>query len=193
MIVIGIDPGMEGALARFDSERNELDIVDMPIWRQSIGKTVRNRIDEVGIRDYFEVGKLFGIDLVVLEAVGGRPKQSASGAFVFGDGVGVLRATITCNRIAWEATPPSVWKRLMRVPVDKPGIRQAFLQRFPQYGHLIEGSLVTNGPLKGQRAIKDGRAEAAMLAMFGATHMQGKKPGADPVGKLVYDKARARS
>ena len=90
MSVIGVDPGSGGALALYDAKNDALDITDMPTATVTIGKSRRMRIDAVSLLEYFEVAKLMGAELVIIEAVGGRPGQSGMNAFTFGYGVGLI-------------------------------------------------------------------------------------------------------
>lgn len=172
MSVIGVDPGGSGALAHYDISANTLDVEDMPCWNMAVGKKVRKRIDGVALLEYFELKKMMGVQLVMIEAVGGRPKQSASSGYVFGFGVGLIYMACIATRLPIETVPPQTWKKLMRVPgkgkkaAEKSGktpkqIEGMIVQRadelFPNY------SGEWRGPRGGYRL---DRAEAAILARY---------------------------
>lgn len=173
MSVIGVDPGGTGALAHYDIAANTLDVEDMPIWNMAIGKgKTRKRIDAVALLEYFEVKKMQGVQLVMIEAVGGRPKQSASNAFVFGYGVGLIYMACVACRLPIETVPSQTWKKLMRVPGK--GKRQA--EKLGRTPKEVEGMIVQRadelypesrglwrGPRGGYRL---DRAEAAILARY---------------------------
>jgi hypothetical protein len=182
--VIGVDPGGTGALAHYDIASNTLDVEDMPVWSMAIGKgKTRKRIDGVALLEYFEMKKMMGVQLVMIEAVGGRPKQSASNAFVFGYGVGLIYMACVATRLPIETVPPQTWKKLMRVPGK--GKKQAekenrtpkqtegmIVQRadelFPAYSGLWRG------PRGGYRL---DRAEAAILARYAGDYaMRSTRP-----------------
>lgn len=162
MKVVGIDPGATGALAVFDTAVGLETIYDMPMWRQMIGKTSRPRVDTVQVADLFDVFGMLDVKLICMEAVGGRPRQSASAAFVFGYGVGLLMMAAIQSRIPVETVEPATWKKVMRVPKDDQGIVQRADQMFPEHRDQFRGP-------KG--AVKHDRAEAAMLAKYGADYL----------------------
>src|SRR5688572_15999903 len=98
MSVIGVDPGLNGALAYISDDGKDVHITDMPTWSMIVSKKARARVDAVGLIEYFELAKMMGVKLVMIEAVGGRPRQSASAGFVFGYSVGlVYMACVACK------------------------------------------------------------------------------------------------
>lgn len=166
-LILGVDPGNSGAFSVYDSDsRRIVDVKDMPIWYQAIGKNKRARIDMLELADMFEVYEMMGVRLMVLEAVGGRPRQGASSAFVFGYGIGLIYASAVYTRIPVETVPPASWKALMRVPGKAKADDTAILHRagemFPEDKHWFYGP-------KGGKMVD--RAEASMLARFGAEHV----------------------
>lgn len=161
--VIGVDPGFTGALACFDQTTGELRIDDMPTFQMSVGTRKRTRIDAVELIEYFELQKLCGAQLVVIEAVGGRPKQSAASAFQFGYGVGLLYMACISARIPIETVVPGTWKKLMRVPGKKDKNDGDIIKRADEvYPHHRE---LWRGPQGGRRV---DRAEAALIARYAA-------------------------
>jgi hypothetical protein len=160
--VVGIDPGATGALAIFDTVTGLETIQDMPMWHQVVGKTTRPRVDTVQVADLFDVYAMLGVKLICMEAVGGRPRQSASAAFVFGYGVGLLMMAAIQSRIPVETVEPATWKKVMRCPKDEEGIVQRADQMFPEFRAQFRGP-------KG--GVKHDRAEAAMLAKYGADYL----------------------
>ena len=110
MIVLGIDPGNDGAFALYDHDRRHIMwILDMPKYMISVGPkrhtrkdqfrklmgdiaheaaTVaqRPKIDPVGVLDNIRLAKDLGAQLTILEGVGTRPGQG--GMFTFGRGYG---------------------------------------------------------------------------------------------------------
>ncbi len=166
-LIVGVDPGGNGAFAVYDTEtRRIVSIDDMPVWYQTIGKKKRKRVDGLALADMFDTYEMMGVELVVMEAVGGRPRQSASAAFVFGYGVGLVYMAALYSRIVIETVPPAAWKKLMNVPGKQNGTDDDIMNRademFPYDRHLWRGE-------RGGKKID--RAEAAMLARFGADHV----------------------
>lgn len=194
MSVIGVDPGIKGALTHYANGRVQR-IIDMPVFSMVINKKVRKRLDMVALFQYFELMKLMGVDLVVLEAVGGRPQQSASGAFVFGYTVGAIFAICVALRLPIETVSPSVWKQAMRVPgkktkegkLDK-GYEGKIISRADEI--MPEHRNLWRGPEGGRKV---DRAESAIIAKYGSDHML-RIPGAtrkwiETETQLVYQNA----
>lgn len=162
-----MDPGGNGAFCVYDTEtKRVVSIDDMPVWYQTVGKKKRKRVDALALADMFDTYEIMGVELVVLEAVGGRPRQSASAAFVFGYGVGLIYMAALYSRIVIETVPPSSWKQIMNVPGKQRGTDDDIMARadelFPYDRHLWRGE-------RGGKKVD--RAEAAMLAKFGAEHV----------------------
>lgn len=165
MSVIGIDPGVHGAIAWYSPATSEMRIDDMPVLRIKKGARVREVIDLVGLANYFEIMKLYGVELVVREDVNQRPGQTNQ--FAFGYGVGLIDMVCVMVRLPIETVTPAVWKRVMHVPgkgaadADEIIIRRAD-ELLPEYREKWRGE-------RGGRKVD--RAEAAMLAKYAADHL----------------------
>lgn len=168
--VLGIDPGGSGALALYspgwEATRSApavpayLNVMDMPTDTVTVGKTKRQRINVLTLDEVVSDILMFGpVDKVVIEQVGGMPGQ-ASG-FAFGYGVGLLHAVFKLRRIPFELVTPSKWKKDIKVPKDK---REAVV-RAEELMPEFRDQFITPG----KRAARPDRAEAALLAYWGAT------------------------
>lgn len=177
--VLGIDPGATGALALLNAVAGTLTILDMPTWQQTIGKKRRARIDAVELMNYLHLLKGMGAQVALIEQVGGRPRQSASAAFTFGYGFGLLYMGCINVGLPIETVPPMTWKRLMRCPKEGEGIARRADELFPSYRPLFRGP---------RGGVMDGRAEAAILALFGAQHMS-LQLKADVEARIAYQLA----
>lgn len=148
MNILAIDPGIRGALCLYDGAR--LTVADMPTRVSSGGKTA---IDEERLVRWIKTSKA---DLLVIELVGGIPRQSAPAAFVFGRGVGVIigAALLWMGADRIREVHSSTWKSALRVPADKKHARARADELLPKWAD--------QWPL----AKHDGRAESAMLALY---------------------------
>lgn len=164
--VMGIDPGALGAIALYDRDTERLGAVwDMPSFMQTIGRSAKRRIDAPALAAILETSKDLGVELCVLEAVGGLPKQSSPNAFTFGWSCGIVYMGLIQNRIAVDPVRPAVWKKILRCGKEDHDILARAKELFPGR----DSDWV--GPKGG---VRDGRAEAAMLALFAAHHAYGK-------------------
>lgn len=188
-MILGIDPGATGALALYAP--GILQIEDMPTFPMTVGKTTRKRVDAPALADLIETYKLIGLELAVLEAVGGRPRQSASAAFVFGYSVGLVYMALINARVPVETVPPQTWKKLMKMPGKRKGgnkstVDKEYMEaiRVRAYELLPNAGAQFAGPRGGVRI---DRMEAACMAIFGHRHLLGNgQRQKDVEGSEIY-------
>lgn len=189
-LVLGIDPGHSGALAVYDSDAKRIvSIDDMPTWFQVVGtKKKRPRIDALALADLFETYEMMGVGMIVIEAVGGRPSQSASAAFVFGYGYGLLYMCGLYSRIPLETVQPGTWKRVMNIQGKGKADDTAIMQRANELFGDDRDKFHTPGRRRNTAPRVD-RAEAAMLAKYGGDHLLHIKTYTDTENMLTYRNA----
>jgi crossover junction endodeoxyribonuclease RuvC len=160
---IGIDPGLDGALAFYEPLRGSLVVVDMPtdaITKRIKGKAKTKRIVSaeglVRILDAHALRR--GRVHATVELVNAMPGQGVTSMFTFGDGAGVIRGVLAALDIPFARETPQVWKRAVGIPTgaDKDASRARAASVFPAYASAFA------------RKKDDGRADAALLAYFDA-------------------------
>lgn len=163
-LIAGIDPGSSGAIAVYDTDTQRvISCDDIPAWTMTIGKKKRRRLDNIGCMELFDTYMLMGVEMCIIEAVGGRTGQSASAGFVFGYGVGALIQMMMERKMIIETTPPGTWKAMMKIPGKQKATDDDIMLRVAQvFPHNMD---MFKGPKGGHRI---DRAEAALLAKFGA-------------------------
>ena len=153
MKVLGIDPGIHGGAAIIEVTNGVATLVsaiDIPI----VGAGAKERVDTIGLQQFI---LNHGPNFAFIEHAQAMPKQGASSGFKFGRAVGSLEAVITLCAIPIEVISPGVWKRSFHlVGPDKEQSRQRALQLVPS-AHAFFA-----------RKKDHGRAEAALLAVYGA-------------------------
>lgn len=162
--ILGIDPGLSGALAFLDPENARMRIVDMPTFEF---ETTRKRVK---VDPYAIVREMTAQPLASLymEDVAASPQMGTVSAFSFGEGKGILLGVAASNGTPITQVKPAQWKKLMRVPADKRAAVQRASQLFPAVASQFKGP---------RGGIFDGRAEAALIALFGAMEL-GRAPTA---------------
>lgn len=152
MLILGIDPGYSGAIARLDTDTETLKILDMPIAPSTKGKT---ELDLHALAEALECPVTAAGCVSVLEKVATMPGQGISSAFRFGEGYGAIQMALVGH--GWERNyvTPTVWKKHFKLSKDKGASRALASQRFPGYAQLFS------------RVKDDGRAEAVLLALYG--------------------------
>ncbi len=156
MIVVGIDPGLSGALAFFGVGTGVVETIDMPTL--ALGKTAKRRIDEHQLQNIFwqrHAGHAF-VELVAL-----RPGESGTSALTIGIGFGIIRGVLAAVGVPFTIVTSKKWKAALGVTGDKDNSRSRASQLLPQ--------------ASGQWPLKkhDGRAEAAMIALYGTRSLTG--------------------
>ena len=147
-MILGIDPGLNGALAWVTDDGHLIDVLDMPVVLFSNGKKkISPQIldNEIGLRRTPR--------LTVLEEPSARPGQGVTSMFNFGYSCGLVAGVLAGLQYPVVFYRPAVWKRAANVPADK-GAARLISQR------LWPGSRAFD------RVRDDGRAEAALLARW---------------------------
>lgn len=157
-VVVGIDPGNSGAIAFLDTDLCSLRIVDMPTFEFETTKK-RVTIDPYSIVAEMQHSALHH---VYMEEVYSSPQMGVVSAFNFGEGKGKILGIVAALGIPVTSVKPARWKKDMKVPADKKATVQRASQLFPGAAAAFKGP---------RGGIFDGRAEAALLALYGALEL----------------------
>lgn len=147
--LVGVDPGMTGALAVFDLQRLQITSVhDMPVAD-----------GELDISELARILREISPTVAIVERVASRNTDSRPAAFKFGGAYMGVRAVLTMLQIPQHLFTPQEWKAKMRLKGGDEGKEQAramALRLFPSASSFFSAKKHHN------------RAEAALLARFGA-------------------------
>ena len=152
-LVIGIDPGLAGALALLTSDGVLLDIDDMPVLAD--GAAGRRAINAPLLAARV---RAWGAGQAFCELVGPRPGEGAVGAFGFGRSRGIIEGVLGTMGVPVDMIAPAWWKRRVGIPpgADKKDMaRSEAIRRWPALADRFA------------RKKDDGRAEAALIAVAG--------------------------
>lgn len=153
-LILGIDPGLTGAFCVLETSEKPhriLEVWDMPLL-------VRNNKNEI---DVFKVGEKIGeyaerIRFAMIEEVGVMGgKESRTSMFNFGRNTGIVHGALGVYGIPIYFVRPAIWKALMGLSHKKSESLERAKILFPLAARFFS------------RAKDDGRAEAALLAVFG--------------------------
>ena len=123
-LFIGIDPGASGAIAVIDGAGQIVSIDDMPTLLVRVGKTDRKRIAAARLAQLLEQTAHDTVTVVV-EKVWGMTGQSASAAFTFGYGAGMIEGVSAALRLPMAPVTPQAWKKSAGIAADKGAARAA--------------------------------------------------------------------
>ena len=147
MILAGIDPGANGALAILDG--STVTLYDVP--------KVGNDPDEAAWAKEWSLVLPF-TGHIWIEQVGAMPGQGVTSMFNFGQRYGFVKALAYAAGVPVSFVRPNVWKSAVGIPKgsEKGVSRLRASQLFPNYAD--QWKLVKN----------DGRAEALLIAYYGS-------------------------
>ena len=132
MLIIGIDPGISGAICFFENGEIK-DIIDMPLMaegkknkRQINGSQLYNeiieRIKNVSKKDIF----------VVVEKVSAMPGQGVTSMFNFGQSFGVIKGICSAMQLPIYFVRPAKWKKYFNLlKTEKDASRSKVIEIFP--------------------------------------------------------------
>ena len=150
-LIIGVDPGLTGALAAIDIDGNAVAVHDLPVIRDGKLSWIDGGALQSLLLDITRGTPLESVRAVV-ERVGAMPKQGISSAFNFGAGFGSVLSILQARAIPIELVTPAVWKRAMGLGKDKDASLNKARLLFPAADLCLRRH--------------DGRAEALLLALW---------------------------
>jgi hypothetical protein len=100
--VLGIDPGLSGALCLLRISDRQISLFDMPV--------TDGRVDPAKLAGIIEMCKMQGSIVAAVENVSSMPRQA--GAFNFGRSAGVVHGVLGAMGVSMELVSPNVWKKV---------------------------------------------------------------------------------
>ena len=138
MIIVGIDPGISGALCFF-SNGNVIDVIDMPTMaegkknkKQVNGRQIFNEI--LNIKNTFAGQKIN----VVVEQVSAMPGQGVTSMFNFGQSFGVIKGICSAMELPIFYVRPAKWKKYFNlINAEKDASRTKVIEMFPKISQKL--------------------------------------------------------
>jgi len=163
-VVIGIDPGLDGAVVCLGETAEVVSIEDTP-WisvKRAKGKK-RVYLDMQMANMLRKRMEFTDVRMVAVESVHAMPGQGVTSMFSMGFGLGLWIGILSALQLPYQLVEPKKWKSVMRIPTGadkKASILQA--QRlFPSAALIPDGCRVPH----------DGRAEALLIAEYARRHL----------------------
>jgi crossover junction endodeoxyribonuclease RuvC len=154
VIVLGIDPGLSGALAFYDTKTGDVTVVDMPTVEVTRNGKKKNEVSPQLLSDEI-VNR--AVDRAFVERVGAMPGQGVTSVFSFGRSVGIVEGILASFDIPTTIVPPQTWQKGVNLRGGKDGSRERAMQLFPRQASLFA------------RKKDDGRSDASLIAYYGAS------------------------
>jgi crossover junction endodeoxyribonuclease RuvC len=150
-MIIGVDIGVQGAIAIFDQSGALVEIHDMPVLKD--GPTGRRAVNAPLLASIIFKSHA---DHAFVESVNARLGEGAVGGFAFGRARGVIEGVLAAAGVPCTFITPPTWKRAVGLTLaSKDAARSEAIRRWPNHAELFA-------------SVKDdGRAEAALIAIAG--------------------------
>lgn len=150
--ILGIDPGVTGAVSAF-IDGDMISVLDLPMIKVKVGKGFRKQLVPGTLADMLD--KCPPGTTAFLEQVSSRPGEGAVGAFSFGRGFGQIEGVLAALSIPFTLVHPQKWKKAVGCAADKGLARMMATRLFPTFASQFA------------RVMDDGRAEAALIGLYG--------------------------
>ena len=155
MLIIGIDPGINGAICFFKNGEI-IDVIDMPTMaegkknkRQINGQQVFNEISS-RIQSYASENIK-----VVVEKVSAMPGQGVTSMFNFGQSFGVIKGICAAMQLPIFFVRPAKWKKHFElINTQKDASRTKAIEMFPKISPILSKKKDSN------------KADAILIASF---------------------------
>ena len=155
MLIIGIDPGISGAICFF--QNGEItDVIDMPSMAD--GKKNKRQINSQQV--FNEISeRIINIPkkeiIVVIEQVSAMPGQGVTSMFNFGQSFGVLKGICSAMQLSMYFVRPAKWKKYYGlIKTEKDASRTKVIEIFPYISSKLSKKKDSN------------KADAILIANF---------------------------
>ena len=155
MLIIGIDPGISGAICFFENDEVK-EVIDMPsmadgkknkrqINGQQIFNEISSRIKNIPKKEI----------RVVIEQVSAMPGQGVTSMFNFGQSFGVLKGICSAMQLSMHFVRPAKWKKHYNlINSKKDASRTKVIEIFPYISTQLSKKKDSN------------KADAILIASF---------------------------
>ena len=132
MLIIGMDPGISGAICFFENGEVK-EIIDIPSMAD--GKKNKRQIN--GPQVYNEISSRIKNTpkkeiVVVIEQVSAMPGQGVTSMFNFGQSFGVLKGICSAMQLSMRFIRPAKWKKYFGlIKTEKDASRTKVIEIFP--------------------------------------------------------------
>ena len=158
MIIIGIDPGINGAISIIENKKI-IEVYDTPTMID--GKKNKRQINGAQVTNIFKE-RLNGEKevVVVVEHVNAMPGQGVTSMFNFGQSFGVIKGICAALNLPIYFVRPAKWKKHFNlIKTNKDASRTKVIEAYPEISSILHRKKDSN------------RADAILIALyFNDTH-----------------------
>tara|TARA_Y100000590_G_scaffold112009_1_gene127697 strand:- start:234 stop:713 length:480 start_codon:yes stop_codon:yes gene_type:complete len=153
MIIIGIDPGINGAISVIENKKI-LEVYDTPTMID--GKKNKRQINSAQVTNIIKERLNSGKEVVVVvEHVNAMPGQGVTSMFNFGQSFGVIKGICAALSIPIYFVRPSKWKKYFNlIKTNKDASRTKVIEAYPGISSKLHRKKDSN------------RADAILIALY---------------------------
>ena len=155
MLIIGIDPGITGAICFFEDGEIK-DVIEMPNMAE--GKKNKRQINGPQVYNEIETrikGRSKKEISVVVEKVSAMPGQGVTSMFNFGQSYGVIKGICSAMQLPIHFVTPAKWKKYFNlIKTEKDASRTKAIEIFPYFSPNLSRKKDSN------------KADAILIASF---------------------------
>ena len=139
MLIIGIDPGISGAVCFFEDGKI-LDVIEMPTMSE--GKKNKKQVN--GNQLFNEIRSRLNLInqeqvSVVVEHVSAMPGQGVTSMFNFGQSFGVIKGICSAMQLSIHFVRPTKWKKYFNlIKTSKDASRSRAIELFPKVSEKLK-------------------------------------------------------
>jgi len=136
MIIIGIDPGVSGAISVLENKK-VVEIFDMPTMID--GKKNKKQVNGAQVTNIIKnTLNLYKEIVVVVEHVNAMPGQGVTSMFNFGQSFGVIKGVCSALNVPIYFVRPTKWKKYFNlIKTNKDASRTKVIQIYPEISSQI--------------------------------------------------------
>jgi len=153
MIIIGIDPGISGAISIIENKKI-LEVYDTPTMID--GKKNKRQINSAQVTNIIK--ERLNADkevVVVVEHVNAMPGQGVTSMFNFGQSFGVIKGICAALNLPIYFVRPTKWKKYFNlIKTNKDASRTKVIEVYPEISNKL------------QRKKDSNRADAILIALY---------------------------
>ena len=136
MRIVGIDPGLNGAIAFLENNR-VLGIFDMPVMSE--GKKNKRQLNSAQLvnilKDNMDDEKN---TIIIVEQVNAMPGQGVTSMFNFGQSFGILKGICSSMQLPMYFVRPAKWKKYFNlINSKKDASRTKAIEIFPYFSQQL--------------------------------------------------------
>ena len=153
MIIIGVDPGINGAISIVENKKI-LEVYDTPTMID--GKKNKRQINSAQVSNIFKERLNLNKEvIVVVEQVNAMPGQGVTSMFNFGQSFGVIKGICAALNIPIHFVRPAKWKKHFNlIKTNKDASRTKVIESYPEISSKLHRKKDSN------------RADAILIALY---------------------------